>query len=298
MPPVPLRALIIDDEAPARARARTLLERAGGVEIAGEAANAQEAIALIESAQPDVLLLDIQMPGIDGLRLLESLDDPPAVIFSTAHEHYAVRAFDLEAADYLLKPYSAQRLARALDRVRRLLSGGEGRAEIRAGEQADERAHGWADERTEEREKNRKDAAGRKPNSDGDSWRKPPGRAPAGRKPSRAFPRWTDAPPCWVEPRRIVLLRIEEGVVFLIREDGERLICERTLNQLESELPARLFFRASRQAIINIEAIESLTPVEDGGLEAALRGRQRETVSRRRARHLLARIAPESPAKP
>ncbi|MBX3728677.1 MAG: response regulator [Candidatus Sumerlaeia bacterium] len=125
--PAPLRALIADDEPLARQRARRLLEKAGGVEIVGEACDGREALALIEALQPDVVLLDIQMPGIDGLRVLEALDDPPAVIFSTAYEHHAVRAFELEAVDYLLKPYSAERLARALVRVRRQLGGSEAR---------------------------------------------------------------------------------------------------------------------------------------------------------------------------
>ncbi len=72
---------------------------------------------MIEALEPDVVLLDIQMPDLDGLRVLEALDDPPAIIFSTAHEQHAVKAFELEAVDYCLKPYSAERLGRAGSRT-------------------------------------------------------------------------------------------------------------------------------------------------------------------------------------
>lgn len=117
--PPPLRAVIVEDESLARDRLRRLLGRTGGIDIVGEASNGRDGFALVESTHPDVLLLDINMPELDGLRLLEALDDPPAVIFTTAYEHHAVRAFELEAVDYLLKPFSAERLGRAVDRVRR-----------------------------------------------------------------------------------------------------------------------------------------------------------------------------------
>lgn len=116
------RVLIADDEAPARDRLRQMLGRIGCIDIIAEAADGNEALRQIEALQPDIAILDINMPGIDGLRVLEALDDPPAVIFSTAHEHHAVRAFELDAVDYLLKPYSADRLRRAIDRARRLLA--------------------------------------------------------------------------------------------------------------------------------------------------------------------------------
>lgn len=121
--PSVLRVLIVDDEPLARCRTRLMLERIGGVEIIGEAAGGHEGLRLIESLAPDVVLLDIQMPDMDGLRLLEALDDPPAVIFSTAYGEHALKAFDLEATDYLLKPYSAARMERALERVRKLSHG-------------------------------------------------------------------------------------------------------------------------------------------------------------------------------
>ena len=119
MCPAPLRVLIVDDEPHARSRTRRLLETAADVVIAGEAASAAEARQRIAATQPDLLLLDIQMPEEDGFQLLASLDPRPAVVFVTAFDHYAVRAFEENACDYLLKPFRAERLTQAIDRVRR-----------------------------------------------------------------------------------------------------------------------------------------------------------------------------------
>ena len=114
-----LRVLIVDDEPLARSRARRLVDQVGGATVIGEAGSADEARRLIESERPDLLLLDIQMPGEDGFALLRSLTQRPAVVFVTAFDHYAVRAFEENAVDYLLKPFRAERLEQALDRVRR-----------------------------------------------------------------------------------------------------------------------------------------------------------------------------------
>jgi two-component system LytT family response regulator len=115
-----VRALIVDDERPARLRLRRLLGAHADVEIAGEAANAASARVLLTSAQPDVIFLDVQMPGESGFDLLARLPAGarPQVVFVTAFDAYAVRAFEEEAIDYLLKPFRPERLALALDRVR------------------------------------------------------------------------------------------------------------------------------------------------------------------------------------
>jgi two-component system LytT family response regulator len=117
-----LRVLIVDDEPLARARARRLLDEVGGVTVVGEAGSAPEARERVAATRPDLLLLDIQMPGEDGFALLESLEQRPAVVFVTAFDHYAVRAFEANAADYLLKPFRRERLAESLERVRRELA--------------------------------------------------------------------------------------------------------------------------------------------------------------------------------
>jgi DNA-binding LytR/AlgR family response regulator len=114
------RALIVDDEAPARAELRFLLDRFPDVQVVGEASNADEAAVLLDSVDYDIVLLDIRMPGGTGLdlaRQLRSHAAPPAVVFTTAYPDHAVEAFDLAAADYLVKPFDEDRLGRALRRA-------------------------------------------------------------------------------------------------------------------------------------------------------------------------------------
>ncbi len=121
-----MKVLIVDDEAPARARIRRLIEDFEGVEVVGEAADGQAALEAQQTLQPDVLLLDIRMPGMDGMeaaRRLAQLPEPPAVIFTTAYSEHALEAFEAEARDYLVKPVRKERLAQALSRVKRLGSG-------------------------------------------------------------------------------------------------------------------------------------------------------------------------------
>jgi len=113
-----LNALIVDDERLARSELRRLLAAHPDVAIAGEAANAAEAEALLSAGGIDVLFLDIQMPGASGFDLLERLEVVPTVIFTTAYDEYAVRAFEVNAFDYLLKPIRPERLAATLQKVR------------------------------------------------------------------------------------------------------------------------------------------------------------------------------------
>ncbi len=235
----PLTVLIVDDEPPARERARRLLEGIEDTEIVGEANSGAAALEMIELLQPDVAFHHIQKPDLDRMRLLEAVDDPPAVIFSTAHEQYAAKAFDLEAVDYLLKPYSAERLSRALDRARRLLSGAE------------------ADDSSKETD----------------------------RIPAQCGLR-TELTPT----DRIVEIFLAENVVFIIRDDGEQLISDMPLRDLEATLPSRSFFRVSRQAIVNMNMLESYEPTSEGGLRLQLKGGRTQTVSRRRVRHFRARV--------
>jgi len=114
-----MRALIIDDERLARDWLRRLLQAHPEVRIVGEAANLPEAVRAIESLAPDLIFLDVQMPGGSGFDLLAALDQVPAVIFTTAFDSYAMRAFDVSALDYVLKPIEPQRLAFALEKYQR-----------------------------------------------------------------------------------------------------------------------------------------------------------------------------------
>lgn len=125
-----LRVLIVDDEAPARAELRYLLERIDGVEVVGEAASAREALALAEHVGYDLVFLDIQMPGgaggIEAAQRLRSATGAPSVVFVTAHDDRAVQAFAVDAVDYLLKPVREERLVTAVRRVQAIRSGSGG----------------------------------------------------------------------------------------------------------------------------------------------------------------------------
>ncbi len=119
-----LRVLLVDDERPARARLRRLLQAEPGVEIVGEAGDGKAAVGAIRKLRPDVVLLDVQMPGLDGFGVVAALgDNAPQIVFVTAHDAFAVRAFEIEALDYLLKPVSPERLGAALARARRPKAG-------------------------------------------------------------------------------------------------------------------------------------------------------------------------------
>jgi two-component system LytT family response regulator len=117
---VPIRILIVDDEPLARDRLRGFLKAEAGVEVIGECGSGTEAVAAIRQAGPDLVFLDMQMPGCNGLQVLAELpeDRRPAIVFATAYEKFAVDAFDVAAVDYLLKPFDRERFQQALRRVR------------------------------------------------------------------------------------------------------------------------------------------------------------------------------------
>ena len=126
----PIRALIADDEALARKFIRRMLKENRDFEIIGECSNGKETVAMIRKERPDFVFLDVQMPEMDGLAVLESIgiEQLPEIIFTTAYEQYAIRAFDAHALDYLLKPFDQERLHRAIERVRSELHKSQDRA--------------------------------------------------------------------------------------------------------------------------------------------------------------------------
>ncbi|MBB6092772.1 two-component system response regulator AlgR [Povalibacter uvarum] len=118
-----MNLLIVDDEGPARERLRRLLEEIGDCTTIAEAGNGEEALAYCSEKQPDIVLLDVRMPGLSGIevaRHIDTLQDPPAVIFTTAYDQYAVEAFETEAVGYLLKPVRKEKLAHALRHAGRI----------------------------------------------------------------------------------------------------------------------------------------------------------------------------------
>lgn len=116
-----IRAIIVDDEELARDVIKEFLINYPSIQVVGECDNGQDAILTIDSEKPDLVFLDIQMPELNGFEVLEHLDHIPVVVFSTAYDQYAIRAFEVNAVDYLLKPYSPERFAKAISRVEALM---------------------------------------------------------------------------------------------------------------------------------------------------------------------------------
>jgi two-component system, LytTR family, response regulator len=139
MPPAPLRAVLVDDEELARGFLRELLERHPEVEIAAECANGFAAVKAVAELHPDLLFLDVQMPKLDGLEVLELIEPGPAVVFVTAYDQYAMRAFEANAVDYLLKPFGAERFELALERAKSRLGARRLPLEVAAARPAAER---------------------------------------------------------------------------------------------------------------------------------------------------------------
>jgi two-component system, LytTR family, response regulator len=251
----PLRLLIVDDERLARARARRLAGEVGGVEVVGEAASATEARTAIAELKPDLLLLDIQMPGEDGFALLRTADPRPAVIFITAFDHYAVRAFEANAVDYLLKPFRRERLAEALDRARRELERPEALAQ-----KLDELLAGL-------------------------------GRAqPAASHLDRLTVR-VGARQLIVTVSDVMWFGAEEKLVFAATR-SDRHYVNFTLDQLERRLDTARFARVHRGAIVNLDFAAALRPGFAGTYRLQLKDEARTEVpvSRARARLLRERL--------
>jgi two-component system LytT family response regulator/two-component system response regulator LytT len=126
-------AVIVDDEKPARDELAYLLKSFSDISVVGQGKNGLEAVSLIKEHSPDLVFLDVQMPGLDGFGVIQKLKDRklklPHIIFATAYDQYAVQAFEVNAVDYILKPFDKQRLSRAIDRVRRALDAAASPAE-------------------------------------------------------------------------------------------------------------------------------------------------------------------------
>ena len=238
-----MRVLIVDDEAPARLRLRQLLAAHADVEVAGEAETGVRAMELAGEIKPEVILLDIQMPGSSGLDVAACLAQPrPHIIFCTAFEQHAVDAFELNALDYLLKPISRVRLGQALDRVRSLAAGSRESA-------LDRTVRGQ--------------------------------RSGPARFLVRNGSHYTV-----VGEARVLYFASEDGLTRLVG-DGAQYWMDPTLNELEDRLDPARFFRVSRAALINLNAVAEVFPLPGGSGEVLLKNGQRLEVSRRRFRELL-----------
>lgn len=265
------RALIVDDEAPARAELRYLLEELGDVQVVGEAANGGEALQLLASIPYDLVLLDVRMPGTSGLEVAAAarrLPRPPRIVFTTAHPDHAVEAFDLEAADYLVKPFDAARLARAVERA--LTQPG-----------TDDPAAGTG--RTDPAGATGRAGTGPAPGGEGAGEPELP-------RPLAKVPVQKDGRTVLVDQRAIVYASAARGYSYLKLAD-ERLLVTYSLNELERRLRGH-FFRTHRSYLVNLDHVRELVPDFKGALACVMNDRQRSRVevSRRQAAELRRRL--------
>lgn len=223
----PYSVLVVDDEAPARAKVKRFLADAHRFSLAGEAQDGAEAVARIEALKPDLVLLDIQMPGLTGFEVLEALGPErcPEVIFSTAYDQFALKAFDAHAVDYLLKPYDVGRFRKALDKARARLDAGRSDA-------AHLQALLSSVERTRE-------------------------------KPlERLLVKTGEA---WIALRvdRVSRFSAEDKYVRVFSDEGQHLV-RQTLKHLEERLDSRRFVRVHRSELVSLDAVVRLEPWSHG----------------------------------
>lgn len=250
-----MRTLIVDDEPLAREKLRGFLEQEDDVEIIGECRDGREAVETIDRERPDVIFLDIQMPELDGFDVLEQIDEVamPTVIFTTAFDQYAIKAFDVHAVDYLLKPFDRERFRTALDRAR--------------GELQRQQADAVKDQLMSLLS----DVATRETRHPDRLVVKTSGRV--------VFVKISDID--WVDAA---------GNYVRLHAGGESHMLRETMGRLEKRLDDQQFIRIHRSTIVNIECIRELQQQFHGDYLVVLKSGQRLTLSRsyrEKIQHLL-----------
>jgi two-component system LytT family response regulator/two-component system response regulator LytT len=243
-----LSALIIDDEQLARDELKYLLDQAGDVDVVAQGTNGIEALELIDEYHPDLVFLDVQMPGLDGFAVIQRLmdrkrakpgapngnppDPLPQIVFATAYDQYAVRAFDVNAVDYLLKPFELTRVQQAVEKVRGRLAGGTpGPASALPESQIDQLLQLL----------NRPQGASRTP------------------QPAKLIVQ-AQSRLLLVDQGEICYAAIDEGVIRIATQTFEGLSKCRTLEELLDLLDPALFWRAHRGFVVNINHIREVVP--------------------------------------
>ncbi|HEV2278963.1 MAG TPA: response regulator [Acidobacteriaceae bacterium] len=234
---MPITALIVDDEELAREELKYLLDSATDVDVLAEGKNGVEAVDLIRTHHPDVVFLDVQMPGLDGFAVLKRLlelgegDRLPQIIFATAFDQYAVRAFDVNAIDYLLKPFDKARVLQALDRARLRLQ--EQTAETKPTAAGDVRM---------------------------DVLLKLIEQQQAPRSHSGKIVLQSGSRLLLIDQKEICFASIDEGVISVVTPTIEGQSKCRTLEELFDQLDPALFWRAHRSYLVNINHIREVVP--------------------------------------
>lgn len=247
-----LRTLVVDDEKLARDRLCGFLRAIADVEIVGEAANGPEAVAMIEDRRPDLVLLDIQMPGMDGFGVLRQLKHRPDVVFATAHDDHAIRAFEVQAADYLLKPISRDRLSEAVRRIRDRRARAVAEADLQQAMHAiQQREKRYAAQLTVQK--------------------------------GRQILLLATSDVYWFE--------VEYRLVYA-HTASERFMSNYTLKDLETRLDPEVFFRAHKSRLVNLQHVKAIVPWFGGRYKLVMRNPAASEVelSRAQARVLRRRM--------
>jgi two-component system LytT family response regulator/two-component system response regulator LytT len=238
-----LSALIIDDEQLAREELSYLLAEVGGVDVVAQGANGIEAVELIEEHHPDMVFLDVQMPGLDGFAVIQKLMERrakangaaapqaplPQIVFATAYDQYAVRAFDVNAVDYLLKPFDRARVEQAVERVRDRLAGST------PGSPQESQIDALL------RLLNRPQGASRAP------------------QPAKLIVQ-VQSRMLLIDQAEICYAAIDDGVIRVVTQSFEGCSKCRTLEELLDQLDTALFWRAHRGFVVNINHIREVVP--------------------------------------
>jgi two-component system response regulator LytT len=235
-----ISALIVDDEQPARDELAYLLRNFPDVEIVGQGKNGVEAVSLVRDLSPDLVFLDVQMPGLDGFGVIKKLLDRnarlPYFVFVTAYDHYAVRAFEVNAVDYLLKPIERNRLEKALQRVRGMVEASE-----KAFQKLDRLVH-----MIEER--------------------------PAGQSSKLVVKSGNRM--VLVDSSDIIYATIEDGVIRIVTRDLDGQSNFRTVEELQNNLDPNTFWRVHRSYIVNINRIKEVVPWFKSSYQLKMQDRQ------------------------
>ncbi|USG67065.1 LytTR family DNA-binding domain-containing protein [Brevibacillus ruminantium] len=243
-----LKVFIVDDETPARQELRYLLEQFADVEVIGEAASGDEAIECIPEAEPDAVFLDIHLHDRDGVdvgeELLELMARPPVIIFASAYEIHAVRAFETEAVDYIVKPFSEHRLEKTISRVRRLRPKGE--SDEPEAPRLEQKLHNLLKSVLAEQQ---------------------PRRIPVERNGKIML----------IDPNEIVFATVD-GRCATIYTESEQYATSFTLQELESRLSAQQFFRTHRAFIVNLYRTAELVPWFKGAVYLVMQDAKRTEV--------------------
>lgn len=238
-----LKALIVDDEYPARKELRFLLNKFDNIEVVGEATNAQEALTLINALDYSILFLDIEMPGMNGLEVgarVQEMPNPPHVVFVTAYDEYAVRAFEVNAVDYILKPFDEKRLTQAINKIIKITQQQQQQAGVMAGGQL------LADSGESNLE----------------------GIISVGPKPQQQIkidriPAEKQGKTILVNESDIIFAFTEQDYVY-VKSFTDKLFTRFTLKELESRLNPTVFFRTHRCYLVNLHKVKEIIPFFNG----------------------------------